>query len=84
MTVDERLEELICELLNRHDIVLTDESQPSDISGWDSLVQINLMFGIEQQFGLRMEGNRIFDFQNFGELKRYIRERTTAPEVRLR
>jgi acyl carrier protein len=84
MTLHQQLEELIRELLNRDDIVLTDETEPSEIPGWDSLVHINLMFGLEQQFGLRIDGNRILEFRNIRELKHYIQDRTTQPTWGLR
>jgi acyl carrier protein len=82
MTLHQQLEELFRELLNRDDIVLTNETTPDAIPGWDSLVHINLVFGLEQQFGLRTDGNRILDFPNIRELKRLIEERATLPALR--
>jgi acyl carrier protein len=81
MTVLHRLQELIRELLNREDIALRDESVLADIPGWDSLMQINLIFGIEQQFGFRIEGRRMFDFVNIGDLRRYIEKRADTKSV---
>ena len=43
-----------------------------DIEGWDSVTHINLMFGIEQAFGVRFKGNELADMKNIGELKHFL------------
>jgi acyl carrier protein len=72
MSLHERLEELFRQVFNDDELILTEETTSQDISGWDSVAHINLMFSIEQAFGVEFTGNELAEFQNIGELKRYL------------
>jgi acyl carrier protein len=72
MTLHERLEELFREVFNDDELVLTDETTAADISGWDSVAHINLMFSIEQTFGVQFTGNQLAEFKSIGELKKFL------------
>lgn len=78
MTVHERLEEVFRMVLNDDEIVLTDSTTAADVPGWDSLAHINLMFSIEQEFGVQFVGNQFGEFENVGELERFLESRTGA------
>ena len=60
----------------------TDETLLSCIDGWDSMVQINLMFALEQQLGVKFNGNEIFEFETVGDIKRFARANSTADPMR--
>lgn len=53
-------------------IELDDETTAEDIEGWDSLAHINLMFSVENEFGIRFVSNEFARFHNVGELRRSI------------
>ena len=53
-------------------LTLADDMMASDIDGWDSVTHINLMFGIEQTFGVRFKGNELAEVKNIGELKQVL------------
>jgi acyl carrier protein len=53
-------------------LTLTNEMTAPDIEGWDSVAHINLMFGIEQAFGVRFKGNELAEMKNIGELKQFL------------
>ena len=72
MRLHERLEELFREVFNDDGLTLTDEMAAHDISGWDSVTHINLMFSIEEAFGVQFTGNQLAEFKNIGELKRFL------------
>jgi acyl carrier protein len=72
MDCHEQLVELFREVFQDDDLVLTDETTARDIPGWDSVAHINLMFSIEQSFGVRFNGNELAEFKNIGELKRFL------------
>ena len=55
-------------LLGNDDIVLTPETQASDVPGWDSLANINIVFGIEEEFGIRFSDDDLASSNNVGEL----------------
>jgi len=72
MNLQKRLEEVFHEVFDDDDLVLTDEMTASDIPAWDSVAHINLMFSIEQAFGVRFNGNELAQFKNIGELKSFL------------
>jgi len=70
MTLHERLEEEFRKAFHNEDIVLKDGTTAADIEGWDSVGHVNLMFAIEQVFGVQFTGNELAEFKNVGELKK--------------
>jgi acyl carrier protein len=75
MQVEERLEQVFQETFNDDSLVLHDRMTAADIPGWDSVAHINLMFAIEQAFGIQFRGNELGEFRNIGELRRYLERR---------
>jgi acyl carrier protein len=72
MTLHARLEELFRDVFNNDGLTLTDETTAEHISGWDSVAHINLMFRIEQTFGVEFTGNELAELKNIRELKRCL------------
>jgi acyl carrier protein len=72
MTLQKRLEEVFQEVFDDDALVLTDETTARDIPAWDSVTHINLMFSIEQAFGVQFSGNELAQFKNVGELKAFL------------
>lgn len=76
MELHNRLEEVFRQVFDNEDLVLRDQMIAADIEGWDSVAHINLMFGIEQAFGIRFKGNELADMKNIGELKQFLAGRS--------
>lgn len=72
----EQLENLFRTVFGDDTIKLKDETTAADIEGWDSVATINLMFSIEQTFGLQFPGNKFAEFKNIGELESYLNKAT--------
>ncbi|HQR13563.1 MAG TPA: acyl carrier protein [Nitrospira sp.] len=72
MELHNRLEEVFRQVFDNDALALRDEMKAADIEGWDSVAHINLMFGIEQAFGIRFKGNELADMNNIGELKQFV------------
>jgi acyl carrier protein len=70
--VHQQLESILRTLLRNDDFVLRDDIVPETVPGWDSLVQVNLMFALEEQCGVRFTGNQIFEFRTVGELRHFL------------
>jgi acyl carrier protein len=70
--VHERLEEVFRRVFDNDTLALADHMTAYDIDGWDSVTHINLMFGIEQAFGVRFKGNELAEMKNVGELKQFL------------
>jgi len=70
--VDQRLESVFQNVFNDDALTLRDEMTAADIAGWDSVAHVNLMFSLEQAFGIQFMGNELAEFRNIGELKAYL------------
>ena len=71
MNIHERLEEVFRNVLNQP-VVLSDETSPECIPGWDSVAHVSLMFSLEDEFGVQFQSNGLAGFRNIGELKRFL------------
>ena len=76
MNLQKRLEEVFQEVFENDSLVLSDETTARDIPAWDSVAHINLMFSIEQAFGVHFNGNELAQFKNIGELKAFLEAKT--------
>lgn len=72
MDVHERLEQVFRDVFNDDSLSLRDEMTSRDVGGWDSVAHMNLMFTIESAFGIQFIGNELAEFNDVGELKRYL------------
>ncbi len=84
MELHDRLEEVFRQVFDNDALALRDEMKAADIEGWDSVAHINLMFGIEQAFGIRFKGNELADMNNIGELKQFLAGKLGGEVVPLR
>lgn len=66
MDLHARLEDVFRQVFDNDHLTLRDDMTATDIEGWDSVAHINLMFGIEQAFGVRFKGNELADMKNIG------------------
>jgi len=71
MDIHERLQEIFRTVFDDDSLVLTPETTAADVPGWDSFAHINLMFSIEQAFGMQFAGNQLASFKNVGELEQF-------------
>lgn len=60
--------EVVQDQLDLDTLVLTTESQASDVEGWDSLAHVRIMIALEQAFGVRFTTNQITSTENVGQL----------------
>ena len=72
MDVHERLEQVFRDVFNDDSLSLRDEMTSRDVRGWDFFAHMNLMFTIESAFGIQFIGNELAEFNDVGELKRYL------------
>ena len=71
-TIPDRLQQVFRTVFNDESLVLTDATTARDIPAWDSLEHVNLMFALEEAFGIEFAGNELAEFANLGELRRYL------------
>lgn len=74
MSVDAKLEHVFREVLGDDELKLTDDLSARDVESWDSLAHINLMFAVEEEFGLQFSDEQFTSFQSVGELRKFIHD----------
>ena len=64
----------------------TTQTLYADIAGWDSLSHINVIFGLEQRFGIRFDDHELDQLRQsttLGELETIVRRTlTSGPHVK--
>ena len=63
----EAIERIVRELLG-DEVSLTAEMRPADVDGWDSLANVSIIFGIEEDFGVQLGDGVLAGFGTIGDL----------------
>ncbi len=66
--VYDRLNSVFREVLDDDSIVLHDETVADDVDGWDSFEHINLVVGVEEEFGIKIPMGKVVGMKNVGEM----------------
>jgi acyl carrier protein len=68
----ERIGEIVEELLDLDGMPLTAETRPRDVPGWDSLANVNIVFAVEEEFGVEFEDDQLKRFATLGDFARGV------------
>lgn len=63
-----KLQEIYRDVLDNEEIVLTPESNASEIDEWDSLSNVQLIVEIERELGIRFSSAEIPSWKNVGDM----------------
>lgn len=61
------------------DVAIERETTSADIDGWDSLSHSLLIMNIEEEFGVDLPFDRVYELQNVGELADLLQEVIQVP-----
>ena len=64
----EKVTEIIRDVFDNDDLVITRETVAKDVEGWDSLNHLQLMNEIEDEFDITLTMGEVQGFSNVGEL----------------
>ncbi len=73
-----KITENLADIIDREDLVLTEESTADEVDDWDSLNHVKLMVAIEGEFGIRFESDEISAPETIGELIDMIQSKLDA------
>jgi acyl carrier protein len=62
------LQPIFRDVLDDPSLQITRESSAQTVSGWDSLAHINLIFAIQQEFGIKFALGELAELKNVGEM----------------
>jgi acyl carrier protein len=66
--VYQRLAEIFNDVFFRDDIVLKAETTAADITGWDSMKQIEIILSVEERFGVKLTTKEVDSLKKVGDL----------------
>lgn len=67
MSVISRVQTVFNAVFERDDVVLTKETTAHDVDEWDSMMHIQLIMALEQEFGVRFALGELADLKNVGD-----------------
>jgi acyl carrier protein len=57
---------------------LTEDSSPANVESWDSLKHMNLVLALEEEFGIRLNDERIMKMVSVGAIVETVSELAPA------
>jgi acyl carrier protein len=73
----ERLKKIIGQIVNNDQITLNNNTTADDVPGWDSFNHINIITGVEMEFGIRFNVAELESLKNVGDFVALIEKRLT-------
>jgi acyl carrier protein len=71
-----RLQAIFQEVFDQPELNISATTTARDVPGWDSLTNINLIFAIEREFGIKFALGEIQELNNVGEMAVLIDQKT--------
>lgn len=63
-----KVNEIFVDAFDKEDLKVNFETTAKDVDGWDSLMQMNLIEMIEDEFDIRFDMNEVVNMKNIGEM----------------
>ena len=73
-----QLQEIFRDVLDQPDLVLTPDSNASNVEDWDSLSHINLVTSIEKQYKVSFALGELQELKNVGDMIALIQRKLAA------
>ena len=70
-----RLNDIFKDLFDNESLVITVDTVPDDIAGWDSLMHMNILSAIEEEFGVTFDMDEMMEIQNVRDIIDAIRKK---------
>ena len=70
-----QVQQIVCEILKRDNIVLTFDTTSYDVSGWDSLTHMLIVAEVEKCFNIRINFRELMKISDVGVLVQTIEKK---------
>jgi acyl carrier protein len=81
LTIDDvrlYIKDLAREVLDRHDLDISDDKSPRDVPGWDSLNHIEIILAAQNRFKIRMLSRELDQLNTIGDLVALIHSKASG------
>lgn len=72
----QRLTKIFTQVLGDDSIALKPTTTAEDVPGWDSFNHINIIVGVEVEFGVKFNASELEDLKNVGDFVALIEKRS--------
>ena len=72
--MNERLQEIFCDVFDQEDLTITPELNMADLPEWDSMSHLRLMLCIEKEFNIRIPIERIETLKSVAKIMDLLHE----------
>jgi acyl carrier protein len=63
-----KVSQVFAEVLEENELELTNDTTAKDVDGWDSLTHVELIYSLEQEFGITFTSMEMQSWNNVGEM----------------
>jgi acyl carrier protein len=64
MNTEEKVKTIVASIFNKDVNEITIDSSPDNIEEWDSVMHINLVLALEEEFGIKFNDEQILEMMN--------------------
>ncbi len=72
--MNERLQEIFCDVFDQEDLTITPELNMADLPEWDSMSHLRLMLCIEKEFNIKIPIERIETLKSVAKIMDLLHE----------
>lgn len=76
----DRVQEILRDVLQQPELVITRESSANTIEGWDSLAHVDILWNIEHEFSVRFALGEVQELKNVGGLVDLLEQKIAAKQ----
>lgn len=62
------VERVFREVFDDEGLIITSETGPDDVPGWDSVAQVKIVLALESELGFRFDTDDVFPVERVGDL----------------
>lgn len=73
--IKEKLQNIFRDVFDEEDIIIFDEMTAKDLEDWDSLMHMNLIIAIEENFNIKFSLDEVVELNNVAEIIKKIEEK---------
>ena len=74
----EELQSIFRDILDQPDLVLTRDSNASNVEDWDSLAHVNLVTAVERRYNIKFALGELQELKNVGDMIDLIQAKLAA------
>ncbi len=71
-----KLKDILEEVLDLEDLAVTEETTANDIEDWDSIMHVEIIVAIEEEFDVKFKTAEIVKFKNLSDMITGILDKT--------